>query len=501
MVERRYILEIKGNRFSLGHGDQVGRLKENAVCLPEPSISKVHARFVMVDHRLRIEDLGSANGTYVNGQKIQAQILSHGDTVSFADISGKIFEERVPAVSGATSLEGAPEAKTPAYEPSQTAGAGAPAPKTLQERLKHSFDTYFMLAYRHILARYPLPLVLVPAVIGVFILLVILILSPQLADTQTIIREEGQKRALLLAKRVIDINRSFLDQNKDHLLTVNPILEETGVVEALIVKPDGKILAPEGRFGQLVSSSDVLRSLSSQSEYVSPSGLHSVVGAMPVFRFSQAKGVSEVFALGVVKISTAQSERGVSGQMVFWLQVGLLTFIAGMVLGLLFVRVFSQPWKDLENQIERAIQKAILEVPPLMNFDPVAKAVKSVNSLIYRSAGSESGERIGQTQSEPISLLNALTYIKVSEKGEIAYRAIGQADQEWVTSNMPTLSEAKTVNDLNGALGEWFKTQIEVLGFGESCAQSFDPLQCVCILTRQQDECVLLFMRLTPKAP
>ncbi len=47
-------------------------------------VSKQHAEFVCVDEQIRIRDLGSTNGTYVNGQRIREEALASGDIVHLA---------------------------------------------------------------------------------------------------------------------------------------------------------------------------------------------------------------------------------------------------------------------------------------------------------------------------------------------------------------------------------------------------------------------------------
>jgi pSer/pThr/pTyr-binding forkhead associated (FHA) protein len=44
-------------------------------------ISRVHCRFTLDGGGLGIEDLGSTNGTYVNGQRIDRASLTNGDTI------------------------------------------------------------------------------------------------------------------------------------------------------------------------------------------------------------------------------------------------------------------------------------------------------------------------------------------------------------------------------------------------------------------------------------
>ncbi len=67
---------------------RVGRATANAeweVCIPDPSISRPHARMEYVDDNWIVYDLGSANGTLVNGTPLneKGRVLRDGDTIRF----------------------------------------------------------------------------------------------------------------------------------------------------------------------------------------------------------------------------------------------------------------------------------------------------------------------------------------------------------------------------------------------------------------------------------
>lgn len=59
----------------------IGRRSTNDVCIPNLSVSGMHAKIVISDDGAMIEDLGSTNGTYINGRLISRQLLNDGDDI------------------------------------------------------------------------------------------------------------------------------------------------------------------------------------------------------------------------------------------------------------------------------------------------------------------------------------------------------------------------------------------------------------------------------------
>src|SRR5579863_5159588 len=59
----------------------VGRSSDLDMVLVEDMVSRKHARIAMQNEQIWIEDLGSTNGTFVNGEKIKRARLKEGDRV------------------------------------------------------------------------------------------------------------------------------------------------------------------------------------------------------------------------------------------------------------------------------------------------------------------------------------------------------------------------------------------------------------------------------------
>jgi DNA-binding winged helix-turn-helix (wHTH) protein len=65
----------------------LGRDKEAAVCLDAASVSRHHARILVEGARATLEDLGSKNGTTLNGERLRgARELKDGDTLRLGHV-------------------------------------------------------------------------------------------------------------------------------------------------------------------------------------------------------------------------------------------------------------------------------------------------------------------------------------------------------------------------------------------------------------------------------
>lgn len=72
----------------MGDGVTLGRASSNTVCLPaddHPQVSAHHARVGVDGDGLRLQDLGSTNGTLVNGRRAHSLRLRSGDTIQLGE--------------------------------------------------------------------------------------------------------------------------------------------------------------------------------------------------------------------------------------------------------------------------------------------------------------------------------------------------------------------------------------------------------------------------------
>jgi two-component system cell cycle response regulator len=96
---RAYVVIVAGSGvgevFALDKPRTVGRGYDADVRIQDSGISRRHARFAPADGRVVIEDLGSTNGTFVNGVRIAGRhVLADGDKLQFGTFTVLRFEYR-----------------------------------------------------------------------------------------------------------------------------------------------------------------------------------------------------------------------------------------------------------------------------------------------------------------------------------------------------------------------------------------------------------------------
>ena len=108
----------------------IGRDLGNDIVISDSEVSRRHARIFMQGNNYVIEDLGSTNGTFVNGQRLTGSyVLRPGEIITFGETLSLVFEGTVD--SDATVVSGSsysiPEPAPQPQRPPQPVQQAAPS--------------------------------------------------------------------------------------------------------------------------------------------------------------------------------------------------------------------------------------------------------------------------------------------------------------------------------------------------------------------------------------
>src|SRR3954447_25363888 len=116
-------VQVQGNEFT------IGREAGCDLVIADGKASRRHAALrPLPDGRATLYDLGSSNGTFVNGQRVQSMLLQGGEQIQIGDTVLVPGQAVVPGAQPAGAATGV-TATPPAAVPATAAAAAAPPPR------------------------------------------------------------------------------------------------------------------------------------------------------------------------------------------------------------------------------------------------------------------------------------------------------------------------------------------------------------------------------------
>lgn len=108
----------------------IGREAGNTIVINDAEVSRKHTQLSLQGGKYVLTDIGSTNGTFVNGQRITgSHVLVPGEVISLGEQINLLFESLVQVDPNATMLS---SSARPAVAPKPSAPPPAPAPQPVQ---------------------------------------------------------------------------------------------------------------------------------------------------------------------------------------------------------------------------------------------------------------------------------------------------------------------------------------------------------------------------------
>jgi pSer/pThr/pTyr-binding forkhead associated (FHA) protein len=94
----------------------LGRATACNIVSNQGAVSKIHCRIVRTQSQVSVEDLGSANGTFVNGERTMTAVLQDGDTLGLAGVEVFKVQIQLGEITSSSGIhEGPAVPRTGAY--------------------------------------------------------------------------------------------------------------------------------------------------------------------------------------------------------------------------------------------------------------------------------------------------------------------------------------------------------------------------------------------------
>lgn len=377
--------KLRGDEFTLENGDNtLGRDEDNNICIPIKGVSKRHMNITVKDDSCYLEDLGSSNGTFLNGKVINRATLENGDKITLPDCILQVVyvkEKKIIIKQRAEKEE----------DDDEEYKTGGTPPEPIPSKVTWFFKFKIMTIFHGLNEEYEWRHMFAIFIAAFSILAITLTIYPVLEDSKRILLIETAKRGGHYADQVARINARALEQKRLDKVDTNFIKSEEGVRDFRLFDLEGRIVRPIEKLNDYVidpffvtalnwakaskESRDVFRTMLSDGQI----GI-----AKKIFSFNPKLGMEE--AVGVIairfeptslKIEAAKSRKAYLESLVTTALVAIFFF--GFVY---FLTV--RPIDEMRYQVEEALRGTRKNLEGSYLMSELKPLRNSINTVLQR---------------------------------------------------------------------------------------------------------------------
>ncbi len=377
--------KLRGKEIILSEGENViGRSAEADHQLPLDGVSKKHMRITVNGTTAFVEDLGSSNGTFVNGKLVRKATVKDHDKIALPNVIFQIVyvEEKKIIVKKTAARGPDPDAD---YEDSEV------APQSLGGKMIHFFRTKIMPVVHSFNEQYEWS-----ALVGILLFLFIginvsLIIFPVLRDSKRLLVQEIAMRGKQYADEVARTNSVALSRRNLDKVETNFLESAEGVNSYELFDTDGRVVRPLGKINTYVKDSFAVGALNyykdeknRSSPYISFLDRGTIGIARAIRAYDVNLGREDMVGIIAIQFSPKSLEREAAINSQAYLESLVTSAMAALFFFGMVYFLTVKPLYELRQQIERVLRGRQKELESKYLFKEIAPLRNTVNSLLQR---------------------------------------------------------------------------------------------------------------------
>lgn len=379
----------QGQTFKLNSGEtKVGRSPTCQIQIASGGMSKEHARFVVTPDGLKISDLQSRNGIFVNGLKIKSRPLKFGDKILLHDVLLEVIDARSinagqfpaaqPVAQGNLAMQ---------WEPEQN-GVTTPvasSPTTPAASFNAYLENVIMPGVYRLAEVTDFKYVIGMFVFAFVLLVTFLSVIPMTQLMKSGLEKESQRRALTIAQALHDRFQIASTSGMTGSFDTRFAEREPGVKAAFIISSDGSILAPVSRAGAFANQPFVSFARKSDERIVNQIDSDLIGASVPIERIDPETGLRQPFAFAMI-IYDMGSLAVDSGQVIsLFVRVLSIALVLGFALFVLLYKLMEAPFNQLQASLDQSLRKGDTKIENSFKLESFQNLIVSLNSLVSRT--------------------------------------------------------------------------------------------------------------------
>ncbi|PIT99316.1 MAG: hypothetical protein COT74_09940 [Bdellovibrionales bacterium CG10_big_fil_rev_8_21_14_0_10_45_34] len=384
----------QGKAFALTEGVHTfGRGSDCSVVINSKGISKRHFQIKVSGSSLAIQDLGSSNGTFVNGVKIKSARLKLGDQIQIFDtilgISALLHAVEQPKRTHQIGSSTIPFGAPPNLEPNtQEAGSSQLNwdASSFSTKVNNWIEHYIMPAVYEISQKNDFKWVLAGFIGSLALLITVFSLAPMIQITKESVDKESGRRALSIAQMLAERYEIANRQGVANQFDTRRAEVEEGVEAAYIIKAiDGSTLAPARLAGEHINLPFVHTARRSDQKMMELIDSDRIGASVPIMAYSSEMGAYAPVAYSVIIYNKGSLAVDNGRVLALFVKVLMLSFILGAICFVLLYRVIKKPIKALKDQVHQSLSEKIDMVNEEFALDEFSDLVINIKAAIQKA--------------------------------------------------------------------------------------------------------------------
>ena len=385
--------------FILKEGESViGRAEESDIKISSSGVSKKHAVISVKGSVMSITDLGSKNGTFVNGVMVKKKELNQGDKIAVHDHVYQIVKGDV-SVSDLSAMGGF---DTPVSEDDlEYKGAIRTQAPGIKGNIDHFLDTTIMPFFEALMKRYSVSAIMTVLLIVVIAGIVLMVTIPVVEFDSYILDKETSQRAAYLSTLLAEQNKNTVGAENADPPSITAVEDVIGVKWAVITDVDGKILAPGERAGETIPVDRIRKIMTGQAgeykgvtksgeAFKSPVDLFPLAGGRylvtaPIKAYLADQEKPAYIGFAVLEFETGAVRQSMTGA---WqrILVGMaIACFVGFLLSMLLAKFFSYPFVKIYDEVDLAMKGEAKRVSFTFGSKVGKELIELINILLRKS--------------------------------------------------------------------------------------------------------------------
>lgn len=382
--------KLRGQEFILKDGENVlGRDSACDVHFPVEGVSKRHMSITVADDVVYITDLGSANGTFLNGRIIKKATTKTGDKVGLPNSILQVVyvQEKIVVVKKKVASQTLREETI-----DEMLNGGTP-PDNLVGKIFWLFKYKLMPVIHGVNQEYEWRILLAIFTAAFALITITLTIGPVLQDSKNVLMNEIRIRGTHYADEISRTNTKALEQKALERVDTSFLDGDSqdGVESYELFDLDGRVLRPISRLNEYTSDpvSIQIKEWFSKNKNIKDARILMLEGGKigigkQIFIYDPKTGTQESVGIIAIKFAPTTLTAEASKSTRLYLE----SLITSLLVGILFFGIVYyltlRPIEELRFQIEEGLRGRRRSVESKLLFEELGPVRNAINTGLQR---------------------------------------------------------------------------------------------------------------------